>query len=378
MPILTSALSFLAISQLLFLSIVLLVNYRHQVLAQLLVLFSLCMSGYLLLVTTLFDGNVFAVQMLYLLAVSTPAVLWVLAMLLFVDNSRLARPGLLLIAVYIPARIVGNLLVALGHDSTLLTVSSYLFPQLAMLVLSLHAIHLGMAGRDNDLIEERRIVRVPFVISMGIFVAVVLVSSVDTGQSIADQAPSTEAFVQYRRLFLATYALSVALALNMAFFSLKPGAAALLSNASEAGRRQGRLAKPISKQDLKLLQRLKKAIDEDRLFMQEGLTITALARIISAPEYKLRRLINKQLQFRNFNQYINSYRIREAGRLLAETEEPIANIALATGFSALSSFNKVFKETHGVPPRDFRLMHRGKRGSETHSEESVSDPLFPR
>ncbi len=377
MPILTSALSFLAISQLLFLSIVLLVNYRHQVLAQLLVLFSLCMSGYLLLVTTLFDGNVFAVQMLSLLAVSTPAVLWVLAMLLFVDNSRLARPGLLLIAVYIPARVVGNLLVALGHDSTLLTVSSYLFPLLAMLCLSVHAIYLGMAGRDNDLIEERRIVRVPFVISMGIFVAVVLVSSVDTSTTAAD-AQSTEAFVHYRRLFLATYALGVALALNMAFFSLKPGAAALLSNASEAGRRQGRLAKPISKQDLKLLQRLKKAMDEDRLFMQEGLTITALARIISAPEYKLRRLINKQLQFRNFNQYINSYRIREAGRLLAETEEPIANIALATGFSALSSFNQVFKETHGVPPRDYRLMHRGERGSETLSPESVSDPLFPR
>ena len=66
------------------------------------------------------------------------------------------------------------------------------------------------------------------------------------------------------------------------------------------------------------------------------------------------------------------------GRLLAETEEPIANIALATGFSALSSFNQVFKETHGVPPRDYRLMHRGKRGSETLSPESVSDPLFPR
>ncbi len=360
MTTITIALSCLAISQLLFLCSCLLLRFRRNTISQLLVVFSVCMMGYLLLITTYFDHSVVAVQILSALAITTPAVLWVLATLLFVDNSQVPRPALALIVVYIAALSIGNYLQSQGVDSTALTLVCFLLPQLVMLGLSVHAIYLGIAGRSEDLVEERRIVRMPFVISMGIFVAVVVVSSVATSSSIFPQAQNLEPFFQYRRPFLAFYALGVALALNLAFCTLNPAAVTLLASATEHQPRRGRLSKPVSKQDLKLLQRLKKAMEEDRLFMQEGLTITALARVLSAPEYKLRRLINKQLQFRNFNQYVNSYRIREAGRLLAETDEPIANIALTTGFSALSSFNQVFKETHGVPPRDYRQMNRGQ------------------
>lgn len=363
MTAITIALSYLAISQLLFLCSCVLLHFRKNLISQLLLLFSLCMMGYLLLVTTLFDDNVIAVQILSALAVTTPAVLWVLAMLLFTDNGRVPRSGLALIGLYIVVRGAGNFLQSQGVDSTALTLVSFLLPQLAMLGLSVHAIHLGIAGRSDDLVEERRIVRVPFVISMGIFVAVVLASSAATTSSIFPSAESLEPFFRYRRLFLDLYALGVALALNLALCTLKPGAVALLAETTDAPPRRKTLVKPLSKQDLKLIQRLQKAIEEDRLYMQEGLTITSLARTISAPEYKLRQLINRQMQFRNFNQFVNSYRIREAGRLLTETEEPISSIALMTGFASLSSFNQVFKDIHGVPPREYRTDARGQPAS---------------
>lgn len=363
MTAITIALSYLAISQLLFLCSCVLLHFRKNLISQLLLLFSLCMMGYLLLITTHFDGNLIAVQILSALAVSTPAVLWVLATLLFNDNSQVPRPALALIGLYIATRCAGNFLQSQGVDSTALTLVSFLFPLLAMLGLSVHAIYLGIAGRSDDLVEERRIVRVPFVISMGIFVAVVLASSAATTTSIIPDAASLEPFFQYRRLILALYALGVALALNLALCTLKPGAVALLSETTDTPPRRRTLVKPVSKQDLKVIQRLQKAIEEDRIYMQEGLTIAALARTISAPEYKLRRLINRQMQFRNFNQFVNTYRIREAGRLLAETEEPISNIALMTGFASLSSFNQVFKEIHGVPPREYRMDARGQPAS---------------
>lgn len=74
-------------------------------------------------------------------------------------------------------------------------------------------------------------------------------------------------------------------------------------------------------------------------------------------EHKLRRLINKELGYRNFNQYLNRYRIDEASkRLISEADLPILTIALDVGFNSLSSFNKAFKEKHQQTPTEFRRL----------------------
>jgi AraC-like DNA-binding protein len=56
--------------------------------------------------------------------------------------------------------------------------------------------------------------------------------------------------------------------------------------------------------------------------------------------------------------YVMRQRLLRAQELLAGTEGPLADIALATGFADQSHFCRRFHEMTGVPPRTFRLQHR--------------------
>ena len=54
-----------------------------------------------------------------------------------------------------------------------------------------------------------------------------------------------------------------------------------------------------------------RALDE-AIYRKEGLTIGGLAQHLRVPEYVLRRVINRGLGFRNFNDFLHTHRIREA------------------------------------------------------------------
>jgi AraC-like DNA-binding protein len=87
------------------------------------------------------------------------------------------------------------------------------------------------------------------------------------------------------------------------------------------------------------------------------LSIARLAESLTMQEYQLRRLINNELDYRNFNQFLNHYRIEESCQRLddsAQSQHSIATIALDVGYSSLSSFNKAFKEIKGITPSLYR------------------------
>lgn len=110
-----------------------------------------------------------------------------------------------------------------------------------------------------------------------------------------------------------------------------------------------------------VIDELTRAMDEERLYCEEGLTIGRLAEKLEVKEYRLRRLINGHLGYRNFNQFLNRYRIEEAARQIIAPETrhlPILSIALDIGYRSLTPFNKAFKETHGVTPTEYRSRHR--------------------
>jgi AraC-like DNA-binding protein len=56
--------------------------------------------------------------------------------------------------------------------------------------------------------------------------------------------------------------------------------------------------------------------------------------------------------------YVMHRRLLRAQELLASTELPLIDIALAAGFADQSHFSRRFHEITGVPPRTFRLQHR--------------------
>src|ERR1700691_2367557 len=53
--------------------------------------------------------------------------------------------------------------------------------------------------------------------------------------------------------------------------------------------------------------------------------------------------------------YVMRRRILRAQELLASTELPLADIAIATGFADQSHFCRRFRDMTGVPPRTFRF-----------------------
>jgi AraC-like DNA-binding protein len=54
------------------------------------------------------------------------------------------------------------------------------------------------------------------------------------------------------------------------------------------------------------------------------------------------------------SQYVNGFRVKEAQRLLRDTEESVVQIALEAGFMTKSNFNREFLRVSGQSPTDWR------------------------
>lgn len=112
--------------------------------------------------------------------------------------------------------------------------------------------------------------------------------------------------------------------------------------------------------DERLAAELQRTMAEDRAYRDEDLTIAGLATRLSAPEYRLRRLINQRLGHRNFNAYVNGFRLEDAKRALADPaqrEVPVLTIALEAGFQSIGPFNRAFKAATELTPTEFRRQH---------------------
>ena len=95
----------------------------------------------------------------------------------------------------------------------------------------------------------------------------------------------------------------------------------------------------------------------DRAYRSEDLSIASLAARLAAPEYRLRRLINQRLGHRNFNAFVNGFRLAEALAALTDPGKrdlPILTIALTAGFQSIGPFNRAFKTATGLTPTEFR------------------------
>lgn len=65
----------------------------------------------------------------------------------------------------------------------------------------------------------------------------------------------------------------------------------------------------------------------------------------------------KEKTGKNFIDYVHEVRIREAKRMLLETDWKIQDIAGRCGYPYLNSFNRIFKKMTGMSPREYRKFH---------------------
>jgi AraC-like DNA-binding protein len=111
--------------------------------------------------------------------------------------------------------------------------------------------------------------------------------------------------------------------------------------------------------DQKLIDALMRLMADERIYRHDNVTIGTLANKLKIPEYRLRRLINQRLGYRNFNAFLNNHRIEEAKAALADPDQaevPVITIAMDAGFQSLGPFNRAFKATTGVTPSEYRKL----------------------
>jgi AraC-like DNA-binding protein len=140
--------------------------------------------------------------------------------------------------------------------------------------------------------------------------------------------------------------------------------ATILSPASNAARTASRATdSALPALDRDLLRRLEQLMTVDLIYRQEGVTIGALAARLRVPEHRLRLAINEGLGHRNFNAFLNHYRVEEAKAALTDpgqNDVPVLTIAMDTGFQSIGPFNRAFKADTGMTPTDYRSTARAR------------------
>ncbi len=208
------------------------------------------------------------------------------------------------------------------------------------LVLISHAIVVAAAHWQSDLVQHRRYMRVAVIGLTATYLFIVIVLEQVFG--LGSDGLETFKYVALSVLMLGIYRL---------LFTLREDS--LLPARAE----QSPEVAPRRKTGSPELQRIIDAMTVEQLYHDERMTISALSRHLSIHEYKLRQLINGELGYRNFNDFLNHYRINEVAEKLADPEHhetTVLTLALESGFRSLSSFNRAFKSMHGMTPTQYR------------------------
>lgn len=110
------------------------------------------------------------------------------------------------------------------------------------------------------------------------------------------------------------------------------------------------------------IERIEMYMRQKKPYLNNDIHIEELAKKISLPVRTLSNIINQHFN-KNFFEFINTYRIDEAKRLLTAPEssnKTVLEIIHETGFGSKSSFNTVFKQYVNMTPSEFRINNSNK------------------
>ncbi len=114
----------------------------------------------------------------------------------------------------------------------------------------------------------------------------------------------------------------------------------------------------LSRVDLQQLNKqLAVLMEKEKFFCDEDLTLKRLSDALEVTPHQLSEFLNEHHN-KNFNSFINTYRVNEAKSLLIE--EPNRNalsIAYSIGFNSYSAFHSSFKKETNMSPADFRRVN---------------------
>ncbi|MEH6549026.1 MAG: helix-turn-helix domain-containing protein [Pseudomonadales bacterium] len=330
-----------AASQLILMLLQLYRQWQGTIQQQLYVLLMLAVMGYLLAPLT---GGSWLTLLTSPLQTAVPGLFWLFSASLFDDNFVLRRWKIALVALTIALpeldRFLGYVGVN-GSDALLLWL-----PQALEFVLLALALSEVARYWQVDLVQSRRRLRLWFAAVVGLYLFFLiflreLVFDGSAGFAVVQYASAAILLLLINHLLLRV---SAGLLFEEGRLTITSTPAVVPEECSED---------PVLDKTLESLT----VLMEQGYYREMSLTIGKLAQELALPEYKLRQLINSQLGYRNFNDYLNRYRIEEAAVRLrdpAQRQLPILTIAMDCGFRSLSSFNKSFRDTHTMTPTAWR------------------------
>ncbi|HUL56557.1 MAG TPA: helix-turn-helix transcriptional regulator [Usitatibacter sp.] len=288
---------------------------------------------------------------------STPAVVWLLARALFRDRGRHGAGHLAAIGAWVALTMAGDYgrfalgpLAAHPREAELLLLAG----RGVAVALLFAACAMAVMHWREDLVEQRRRARAAFVAVVGaVFVALAASEFVFGGRG----APAEVLLAGHAALLALAFTLLQLVAhgnLGELLDGPAPGAPMPLAVVRSDGL------------DAAIARRVVDEMAQRKLWKREGLGIAGLARELGTQEYRLRRAINRHLGYRNFNDFLHDYRLKEAAARLAEPAErhlPVLTIALDCGYGSIGPFNRAFKARYGITPSQFRNQSDSKRES---------------
>ncbi len=99
-------------------------------------------------------------------------------------------------------------------------------------------------------------------------------------------------------------------------------------------------------------------MDEGRLYLEPELTLASLSKRLQENTTQVSATINAAFG-KNFNEFINGYRVEHFKKEIAKPENKhitLLGIAFDCGFNSKATFNRVFKKTEGISPKEY-LSH---------------------
>ncbi len=274
---------------------------------------------------------------------STPGLFWLFAKAWFNDEKRVGWLSIGLVILSVANMLVMQLSFLGGGTVNLVTGTIF---RIGMFAFATAGLWEAWRGRRGDLVEGRRRLRPRIVAAVGGYVILIAIAEIAVFNATA---PRWIIGIVGSSIVIITFLFCAAM------FGMRQADLFGVANGAKTATN-----KPVP--DDPLAEKLCQHMERELAWRDEGLSIAALAAQLGEQEYRLRRVINGQLGYRNFAAFLNGYRLAEIRAALADPsqrEVPIITIALDAGFGSLGPFNRAFREAEGMTPSEYRARKTG-------------------
>jgi AraC-like DNA-binding protein len=281
-------------------------------------------------------------------AIAIAYLFWIFSLSLFRDSFKFGKFHLIIIILKFPVSIVPllkhkdlNLFGSYGPG----VVPALLPGMLFSLALVFHSMLIALEHREDDLVEGRRKIRPFFILLTGSLLLLGLIGFLILKP--LGYGHIAEALTAVSNLIICISFVVGILEIPQIYLPDKA-------------------SKPDYPGDPYVKEKIRAAFETDHIHRTEGLTVRDLAKAIGVQEYKIRRQINGDMGFRNFNDLLNRYRIQDACEVLSDPKQSdvtIIRIAMDTGFPSPGPFNRAFRTIVGITPTEYRRQSLQKNNT---------------